>query len=159
MDRPRDILDLVLAEIAESDRQLVADMLAHRGADADLARRGERLEPRRHVDAVRIVGGLDGGVRCGDGSGAIDAVAIASLAPSVSSDLKPGSARSGSVQRCNASSPALTNFLLRSGVVTCPNQYQREYPPPLSIRSKQAGTVSLKLRASVCGSRAEPRVQ
>jgi hypothetical protein len=50
--RPGDVLDAVLAEIGEPDRKLFADLLAHRGADADLAWLGERLDPRRHVDAV-----------------------------------------------------------------------------------------------------------
>jgi len=50
--RPCDVLDTVLAEIGKPDRQLFADLLAHRVADADLAGGGERLDPRRHVDAV-----------------------------------------------------------------------------------------------------------
>ena len=52
MDRPGDVLDAVLAQVDEADRKLLADMLAHGRADADLAGLGERLEPRRDVDAV-----------------------------------------------------------------------------------------------------------
>jgi hypothetical protein len=50
--RPVNILDAVLAHIDEADRQLLADLFSHRGADADLARFGERLQPRRYIDAV-----------------------------------------------------------------------------------------------------------
>src|SRR6516165_8993255 len=50
--RPRDVLDTVLTEIGKPDRQLFADLLAHRVADADLAGGGKRLDPRRDVDAI-----------------------------------------------------------------------------------------------------------
>src|SRR5260370_1864944 len=52
MHRPRDVLDRVLAPIRDPDRQLLADLLAHRGADADLAGLGQRLKPGGDVDAV-----------------------------------------------------------------------------------------------------------
>jgi len=51
-DRPRNILDAMLAKIGEPDRQLFTDLLAHRVADTDLARCRERFDPRRHIDAV-----------------------------------------------------------------------------------------------------------
>ena len=41
--RPGDVLELLLAHIVEGDRQLFADLLAHRRADADPARLGEPL--------------------------------------------------------------------------------------------------------------------
>src|SRR4029077_4439130 len=50
--RPRYVFDSVLAEIGKPDRQLFADLLAHRVADADLVRRRERFNPSRYVDAV-----------------------------------------------------------------------------------------------------------
>jgi hypothetical protein len=52
MDRAGDVLHAMLAEVGEADRKLLADMLAHGRADADLAGLGERLEPRRDVDAI-----------------------------------------------------------------------------------------------------------
>jgi hypothetical protein len=42
----------VLAHIGKADRQLFADLLAHRGADADLTRLGKRLQPRRDIDPI-----------------------------------------------------------------------------------------------------------
>ena len=42
----------MFAPIREPDRQLSADLLAHRGADADLAGLGQRLEPGGDIDAV-----------------------------------------------------------------------------------------------------------
>jgi hypothetical protein len=52
MGRAGNVLDVVLARIDEADGQLLADMLAHRGADADPARLGQPLQPRRNVDTV-----------------------------------------------------------------------------------------------------------
>ena len=51
-DRPADVLDALLAEILEVDVEPVADLIAHRRGDADAARLGQRLEPRRDVHAV-----------------------------------------------------------------------------------------------------------
>src|SRR6516165_10563197 len=50
--RPCNVLDAVLAHIGKPDRELLADLLAHRGADADLAGLGERLESCGDIDAV-----------------------------------------------------------------------------------------------------------
>src|SRR5271166_5797172 len=52
MHRPGDVLDRVLAPIREPNRQLFADLLSHRSADADLAGLGQRLKPGGDVDAV-----------------------------------------------------------------------------------------------------------
>jgi hypothetical protein len=49
---PRDVLDAVLAEIGKPDRQLFADLLSHRSADADFPGGGKRLDPRRYIDPV-----------------------------------------------------------------------------------------------------------
>ena len=77
MDRPGDVLDAVLAQIGEADRKLLADMLAHRRADADLAGLGERLEPRRDVDAVaKDVVALDDHVAHVDADAKADALAF-----------------------------------------------------------------------------------
>jgi hypothetical protein len=70
--RPRDVLDVVLAEIGKSDRQPFADLLAHRGADADFSRGCERFDPRRHVDPV-----AEHVAFVGDNIAEIDADAIA----------------------------------------------------------------------------------
>src|SRR5436853_4091096 len=52
MHRPGDVLNHVFAPIREPDRQLFADLLAHRGADADLAGLGQSLKPGGDVNAV-----------------------------------------------------------------------------------------------------------
>ena len=53
-DRPRDVLDGLLAEILERDVEAVADLnlVAHRARDADAARLGKLLQARSHVHAV-----------------------------------------------------------------------------------------------------------
>jgi hypothetical protein len=77
MDRPGDVLDAMLAQVDEADRKLLADMLAHRRADADLAGLGERLEPRRDVDAVaKDVVVLDNHVAHVDADTKADALAL-----------------------------------------------------------------------------------
>jgi hypothetical protein len=50
--RAGNVFDAVLAHIGKADWQLFADLLAHRGADADLAGLGERLKTRRDIDAI-----------------------------------------------------------------------------------------------------------
>src|SRR5437764_8779895 len=52
MHRPGDVLNRVQTPIREPDRQLFADLLAHRGAYADLAGLGQSLKPGGNVDAV-----------------------------------------------------------------------------------------------------------
>ena len=49
---PRDVLDLLVAEIGKADLEPVADLVAHRRGDADSPWLGHGLEPRRHIDAV-----------------------------------------------------------------------------------------------------------
>ena len=51
-DRPRDVLDLLLAEILEAEIELVADLVAHDPADADPAGLGQSFQPRRDIDAI-----------------------------------------------------------------------------------------------------------
>ena len=53
-DRPGDILDLMLAEVLEREVQLVAHLVAGRARDADAARRRQRFDARRHVNAVAV---------------------------------------------------------------------------------------------------------
>jgi hypothetical protein len=50
--RASNVFDAVLAHIGKTDRQLLADLLAYRCADADLAGLGEHLEPCGDIDAV-----------------------------------------------------------------------------------------------------------
>src|SRR6516162_4802869 len=50
--RPRNVLDLLLAEIVEGDVEAVAHLLVRRGTEANPARLGQRFEPGRYVDAV-----------------------------------------------------------------------------------------------------------
>ena len=47
-----DVLQAALAEIFEGDIELAANILAHALGDADTAGLGERLEPRRDIDAL-----------------------------------------------------------------------------------------------------------
>jgi hypothetical protein len=51
-DRLRDVLDLLLAQIVEAQRQLVADLAVRRGRNANRAGLGKRLQPGRDVDPV-----------------------------------------------------------------------------------------------------------
>jgi len=51
---PGDVLDQLLAHILENVRELVADLVAHDPGDADPARFGQRLQPRRNVDAIAV---------------------------------------------------------------------------------------------------------
>src|SRR5262249_14200788 len=82
--RPRDVLDAMLAEIGKPDRQLFANLLAHRGADADLARGGKRLDPRRHIDAVaKHIALVDHDVADIDANAKADALAIRQIGVAV----------------------------------------------------------------------------
>ena len=51
-DRLRDVLDLLIAEIVEGQRQLVADVVARCSRDADRAGLGESFQPGGDIDAV-----------------------------------------------------------------------------------------------------------
>ena len=51
-DRTADIFDVLLAEILETDRQTVGNLIAHRGGNADAARLRQPFKPRGDVDAV-----------------------------------------------------------------------------------------------------------
>ena len=51
-DRLGDVLDLLIAEIVERQRQLVADVIAGCRRDADRARLSEAFQPGRDVDPV-----------------------------------------------------------------------------------------------------------
>src|SRR5713101_4686168 len=51
---PSDVLDQLVAHILETVRELVADLVAHDPRDADPARLGQRLQPRRNVDAIAV---------------------------------------------------------------------------------------------------------
>ena len=52
LHRLRDVLQALAAEPDKRRRQLCADLVAHRGGDADAAWFGQGLQPRRDVDAV-----------------------------------------------------------------------------------------------------------
>ena len=51
-DRPADVLEALLAEVLERERQLVPDEVAHRLGHDDLVGRGQLMNPRSDVDAV-----------------------------------------------------------------------------------------------------------
>ena len=53
-DRPRYVLDSLLAHILETEAELVAHLIVNVARNVDSTRIGERLQPRRHVDAVAI---------------------------------------------------------------------------------------------------------
>src|SRR5918994_2115877 len=52
--RPGDVLDPLLAHIAENVRKLVANMIAHRAREANPAWLGQRLQSRGDIDAVAV---------------------------------------------------------------------------------------------------------
>ena len=73
-DRPFDVLQMLLAGILEGDVQPVADMFAGGCRDADAARLGDVLQPRRHIDAVaKDVAVLDDDVAEIDADAELDA--------------------------------------------------------------------------------------
>src|SRR5690348_6119884 len=51
---PCDVLDILLAEILERIRKLVANLVAHDTRDADAARLSQCLQPRSNVDAITV---------------------------------------------------------------------------------------------------------
>ncbi len=51
-DRPADVLQLTLAEVAEIDRHLVPDVVADGARDDDFSGHSELMDTRRDVDAV-----------------------------------------------------------------------------------------------------------
>jgi hypothetical protein len=51
-DRLRDILDLLIAQIVEGQRQLVANLIPNNSREADRTGIGQGFQPRRDVDAV-----------------------------------------------------------------------------------------------------------
>ena len=53
-DRPRDVLDGLLAHILEAETELVAHLIVDIARNHDPAGFGERLQPSRHVDAVAV---------------------------------------------------------------------------------------------------------
>jgi hypothetical protein len=52
VDRPPDVLQFLRAEILERELDLVGDLVVDDPRDIDAARLGQRLEPRRDIDAV-----------------------------------------------------------------------------------------------------------
>ena len=54
--RARQVCHHVLAEIGKGERQLIANLVAHRAADVDAARFREAFQPRGHRDAVAVDG-------------------------------------------------------------------------------------------------------
>ncbi len=53
-DRPRNVLHLLLAHVLKAEAELVAHLIVNVARNANSARLGERLQPRRHVHAVAI---------------------------------------------------------------------------------------------------------
>src|SRR5215831_4609051 len=51
---PRDIFDLLLAQILKGEIELVAHLIAHDAADADPTRRRQRLQTRRDIHSVAV---------------------------------------------------------------------------------------------------------
>ena len=52
MHRPRDVLDLLFAQILEAEAELVAHLIAHDTADANSTGRRQRFEAGGDIDAV-----------------------------------------------------------------------------------------------------------
>ena len=52
MHRARDVLELALAQVLEADLEAVSHLVVDGARDEDTAGLGERLEPRRDIDAV-----------------------------------------------------------------------------------------------------------
>ena len=57
MDRPGDVLERLLSDIAQRQAELAEDRVAHRRRNADAAGLRERFEPRRDIDPVAIGSG------------------------------------------------------------------------------------------------------
>src|SRR6185437_1682904 len=51
-DRARDVLDRLFAQALKAKAELVADLIVHNARNHDAARIGQRLQPRRYIDAV-----------------------------------------------------------------------------------------------------------
>ena len=57
VNRAGDVLERLLADVAQRQAELAEDRFAHRPRNADAARFGERLEPRRDIDPVAVSAG------------------------------------------------------------------------------------------------------
>ena len=150
-------LTRVLAQIREPDRQLFADLLAHRGADADLAGLGQRLDPGGDVDAVaEDVALVDDDVAEIDADAKADALVLracwrygppspAALRRRSARHRRPRRTRSASRHRClddaswcwsSADRSILADGLLRTAsVLSSSAPMSREYPTTSAQRS------------------------
>ena len=73
--RPRDVLELLLADVFEGEVELARGILLHPRRDADAAGLGQSFEPRRDIDAVaKDVAVLDDDVADIDADAKLDAV-------------------------------------------------------------------------------------
>ena len=73
-DRPRDVLERLLADVFESEVEAARSVLLNARRDADAARFGQAFEPRRDVDAVaEDVAILDDDVALVDADAELDA--------------------------------------------------------------------------------------
>jgi hypothetical protein len=78
MDRPGDVLHPLIAHVLEREAQLVLDVVAHGARNADAAGFGQRLEPRRDVDAIAVdIVAVDDDVAEIDPDAEIDAAILA----------------------------------------------------------------------------------
>ena len=74
-DRPRDVLELLLADVFEGEVELARGILLHARRDADPAGLGQRFEAGRDIDAIaKDVAVLDDDVADIDADAKLDAV-------------------------------------------------------------------------------------
>ena len=51
-DWPRDVFDRLLTHVIETKTKLIAHLIVHDARNHDAAGIGQRLQPRRHIDAI-----------------------------------------------------------------------------------------------------------
>ena len=116
IDRPGDVLDLLRAEVLEGEAQLVEDLVAHDAADADAAGFGQRLQPRRDVDAI-----------------AEDVVAVDDDVADIDADAELD-ALVGGTPALRSAMPRCTSTAQRTASTTLANSSSRPSPVVLTMR-------------------------
>src|SRR3982751_245077 len=77
LDRSRNVLHPLCTEVLEAQAEFVENLVAHRLADTDAARIGERLQPRGDVDTVaEDVSAVDDDVADVDTDAKVDAPVV-----------------------------------------------------------------------------------
>ena len=115
--RPGDVLDALLAHVLERVRQPVADLVAHRAGDADAAGLGQRLQPRRDIDAV-----------------AEDVVVLGDDVAEIDADAKPACAAPRANRGSRSSIARCTSAAQRTASTTLANSASTPSPVVLTMR-------------------------